>query len=99
MVSTIMALNITIDYLANHQELADELARISWNEWRSIYEQRGETFNQALRNYRERTNIDRLPLALVAFGDGKLVGTASQKYQDLDVRPDITLWLGGVFVV
>jgi hypothetical protein len=30
-------LNMTVDYLANHAELADELAGFSWNEWPSIY--------------------------------------------------------------
>jgi hypothetical protein len=34
---------VRIDYLADHSELVGDLARISWTEWRSIYEQRGET--------------------------------------------------------
>ena len=33
--------NITIDYLANHPELAEELARFSWNEGQSFYEHLG----------------------------------------------------------
>ncbi|HEY2125174.1 MAG TPA: GNAT family N-acetyltransferase [Chthoniobacterales bacterium] len=109
-------LNIAIDYLANHPELADELGKISWNEWRPIYEQRGETFADAVRKYRERANIGQLPLALVAlaegdegrpfdFGSGQsmrapaLIGTVSLKYCDLDIRPELDPWLGGVFVV
>jgi hypothetical protein len=64
--------NIIIDYLANRAERADELARISWTEWRSIYEQRGETFHDALRKYRERINIDHLPLPLVALAASPL---------------------------
>ena len=91
--------NIAVDYLANHPELADELARLSWAEWQSIYEQRGETFSDSLRKYRERINIDRLPLALVALADNELVGTVSLKHNDLDIRPEITPWLGGVFVI
>src|SRR5438067_5656901 len=83
MVKTIMALDITIDYLANHAELADELAQISWNEWQSVYKERGQIFAHALRNYRERVNVDSIPLALVAFADGKLIGTASLKNDDL----------------
>jgi GNAT superfamily N-acetyltransferase len=90
---------ISIDYLANYPELAGELARISWGEWQSIYEQRGQTFKDALKNYRQRTNIDRLPLALVALGDQKLIGTVSLKYDDLDIRPEIKIWLGGLFVM
>ena len=90
---------ITIDYLAHHPQLADQLAMWSWTEWRSIYELRGQTFDHALKNYRERTNTDRLPLALVAFANQQLVGTVSLKHQDLEIRPHITPCLGGLFVV
>src|SRR5689334_14314131 len=89
---------ITIDYLARHSQLAEELAMWSWTEWRSIYEQRGQTFDHALKNYRERTNLDCLPLAFVAFANEQLVGTVSLKHQDLEVRPDITPCLGGLYV-
>jgi GNAT superfamily N-acetyltransferase len=92
--------DVTIDYLANHPELADELARFSWVEWQPIYEERGQTFNDALRSYRDRTKIDSLPLALIAFGgDDQLVGAVSLKAQDLDIRPQITPWLASLFVV
>ena len=90
---------ITIDYLASRPELADELARWSWSEWRSIYEERGQTFEHALKNYRERTNTDCLPLALVAFHGNELIGTVSLKFNDLDTRRDLDPWLGGVFVI
>ena len=84
--------NITIEYLANHPELTDELARLSWAEWQSLYEQRGETFSDSLRKYRERINIDRLPLALVALAGAELVGTVSLKHNDLDIRPELNPW-------
>jgi len=32
--------NIAIDYLANCPDFVDELARLSWEEWQDIYEQR-----------------------------------------------------------
>ena len=90
---------VTIDYLAHHQALAAELARWSWNEWRVFYTERGRTFDDALSSYHERAQLDSLPLALVAFADGKLVGTASLKAEDLATRPEITPWLASVFVV
>ncbi len=65
---------IRIHYLADHSELVGDLARISWGEWRSIYEQRGETLRDALRKFQERVNIDRLPLTLVALADRSLPG-------------------------
>ncbi|MFL6529257.1 MAG: GNAT family N-acetyltransferase [Chthoniobacterales bacterium] len=90
---------IRIDYLWQHPEVADELAKFSWAEWQSVYEQRGQTFADALKSYRERAQRDRLPLALVAFESEQLIGTVSLKPQDLEIRPEITPWLGGLFVI
>ena len=92
-------MEITVDYLAHYPHLADELARWSWNEWRSIYEERGQTFEHALKNYRERRNTDCLPLAIVALLNDELIGTVSLKFNDLDTRPNLDPWLGGVFVI
>jgi GNAT superfamily N-acetyltransferase len=89
---------ITIDYLANHPRRVEQLAQWSWSEWQPIYQERGQNFADALKNYRERTNIDRLPLALVALHGEELVGTVSLKFHDLDVRPKLDPWLGGLFV-
>jgi GNAT superfamily N-acetyltransferase len=92
--------DIVIDYLASHSERAQERARISWSEWRSIYEQRGaRLFDDALRKYRDRLNIDRLRLALVALAGSALVGTISLRYHDLPIRPEISPWLGGLLVM
>jgi len=90
---------ITVDYLGNHPQVVGHLAMWSWTEWRSIYEQRGQTFEDAFRNYAERTNFDRLPLAFIAFAGEEAVGTVSLKHQDLEIRPEITPCLGGLFVV
>jgi predicted N-acetyltransferase YhbS len=90
---------MNLDYLGNHPELAEQLAKFSWTEWRDIYEARGDTFADAKRNYRERTNIDALPLALVALADEQLIGTVSLKHADLELRPELSPWLGGLCVV
>jgi GNAT superfamily N-acetyltransferase len=92
-------LKITIDYLANHPELAPDLARLFYEEWRTIYDQRGQSFDDMLRTCVERANISSLPLALVAFQDEELVGTVSLKDQDLEIQPELTPWLGGLFVI
>ncbi len=39
-----------------------------------------------------------LPRAFVLLADGAPVGTASLAEADLDLRPDLTPWLAGVFV-
>jgi GNAT superfamily N-acetyltransferase len=101
--------DIAIEYLANCPELVDELARLSWKEWQEVYQQRKQTLEDSLKNYRERMNTDRLPLTLVAVrGDptspsyrvaSKLLGMVSLKFHDMDARPDLDPWLGGLLVL
>jgi GNAT superfamily N-acetyltransferase len=103
---------IAIDYLAHCPELIDELARLSWKEWQDIYEQRKQTIEHSVKNYRERLNTDRLPLTLVAVRSRhgqsltglavnrcELVGMVSLKFHDMDTRPDLDPWLGGLLVL
>ena len=99
---------ISIDYLAHCPELIDGL---SWKEWQYIYEQRQQTLEHSVKNYRERMNTDRLPLTLVAVrgasrtgagpavNRGELVGMVSLKFHDMDTRPDLDPWLGGLLVL
>lgn len=97
--------DIAIDYLAHCPELIDELARLSWKEWQDIYEQRQQTLEHSVKNYRARLTTDRLPLTLVAIRSGlavnrrELVGMVSLKFHDMDTRPDLDPWLGGLFVL
>jgi GNAT superfamily N-acetyltransferase len=91
--------NITIDYLANHRELAPELGKLFYDEWRSIYDHRGQSFKDVVSTCLGRANIGSLPLALIAFHDEELVGTVSLKVQDLEIQPELTPWLGGLFVI
>jgi len=37
--------DIAIEYLTNHPELVDALARLSWKEWQEIYQQREQTLD------------------------------------------------------
>jgi GNAT superfamily N-acetyltransferase len=120
---------IAVDYLANRPEFLEQLARLSWKEWQDVYEQRDQTLEHCLKNYRDRMNTDRLPLTLVALhrplaspgerpaslvtlpniGDSRrkvwrplpnaLVGMVSLKFHDLDTRPDLDPWLGGLLVL
>jgi GNAT superfamily N-acetyltransferase len=103
---------IAIDYLANCPEFIDALAELSWKEWQEIYQQREQTLEDCLKNYRERLNSDRLPLTFVAVrarhGESstgpavncrELVGMVSLKYHDMDTRPDLDPWLGGLLVL
>jgi GNAT superfamily N-acetyltransferase len=90
---------MTIDYLANHRDLVPELARCSFNEWRSIHEQRGMTLEDVAHTFHQRAHSDRIPLALIALDGRKLIGTGSLKLNDSDLHPELNPWLGGLFVV
>jgi GNAT superfamily N-acetyltransferase len=89
---------IIFDYLANWPNCIPELARHAYDEWRPLFDTRDENYQDVLDSYLERANIDSLPLGLVALHDGKVIGTASLKVHDLNIRPELTPWLGGVFV-
>ena len=89
---------ITIDYLKNHEAGIPRLATFSYQEWRPVHDRAQMTFDDVVRSYAQRANIDVLPLALVAIHQGTIIGTGSLKLQDLDVRPHFTPWLGGLFV-
>jgi hypothetical protein len=85
---------IILDYLANWPDRIPELARYAYDEWRAIFESKVQNYEDVLSSYRERANTDSLPLAVVALHNGKVIGTASLKVHDLDIRPEITPWLG-----
>lgn len=90
---------MTIDYLVNQPQFLDEVARLSWREWQDIYDQRGQTLEHSRKNYQDRMRIDRLPLTLIAHEDDNLLGMVSLKFHDMDTRPDLDPWLGGLLVL
>jgi GNAT superfamily N-acetyltransferase len=89
---------MTIDYLANHEDSISQLAAWGYTEWRPIYDQLKMTLEDVIKAFQDRARTDRLPLALVAIIDHVVVGTGSLKIQDLALRPDLSPWLGGMFV-
>jgi GNAT superfamily N-acetyltransferase len=91
--------DVRIEYLADRPEFLEEIARLSWKEWQEVYQRRNQTLADSLKNYRERMNTDRLPLTLVALHNGQLIGMVSLKFHDMDTRPDLDPWLGGLLVL
>jgi GNAT superfamily N-acetyltransferase len=90
---------MTIDYLANHRSSIPKLARYFFGEWRPVYEQRGMTLVDVMVSFEARANVDLLPLTLVGIDRDHVIGTGSLKLDDLEVRPELNPWLGGLFVV
>jgi predicted N-acetyltransferase YhbS len=86
-----------IAYLADHKEIIPTLAQWFYGEWSYLCP--GRTVADIERLVAERTHTDRIPLALVAFEGGELVGTICLKVQDMETRPDLTPWLAALYVV
>lgn len=85
-----------IAYLADHKEVIPALARWFYQEWAYLHPDR--TLEDVERLIGERTNTTKIPVALVAFEGGELLGTVCLKVHDMDTRLDLTPWLAGLYV-
>jgi predicted N-acetyltransferase YhbS len=82
--------------LVEHPELIDQVAAWGFAEWGHLNP--GQTLQSRTAWIRERMNIDRVPIVLVARDDaGPMVGTASLLFDDLEGDPR-NPWLASVFV-
>ncbi len=90
--------SLSIDYLGNQQQFLPVLVECMYDHWRELLEVMGKSRKDFADSMQERCRIGALPTALVAFRGEEVLGTAALKPQDLDIRPQLTPWLGGVFV-
>jgi GNAT superfamily N-acetyltransferase len=88
--------NIQIDFLANHKQYVDAVARFWCLEWGSEKSEQGieKTKNRIL----SRLNTDKIPLILIAFTGDKCIGTVAIVEDDLEKRPDLTPWIASVYI-
>ena len=91
-----MPSDIQIDYLANHPEHVPMLAKWFYEEWKAFYTDKTEA--DVAQSIRERLNVDRIPLALIALRNEQPVGTVCLKHHDMDTRRDLGPWLAGMYV-
>lgn len=85
-----------IEYLADHPELVDELARLHFAQWG--YLRPDQTLEQRTRRLEEQCGRGGVPSVVVALEEGDLCGSAMLVSSDMDSRPDLTPWLAGVYV-
>lgn len=88
--------DISLALLADHPELIPTLAAWFHREWGHISTNR--TPEHYARLLRDNLNRDRVPLTLVAFANGKPIGTASLDSNDLDTQTELSPWLASVVV-
>lgn len=86
-----------IEYLADHQELVPELARLHFSQWGHMHP--GETLEGRTRRLREACGREAIPVVLVALEGVALCGSAMLVEHDMDTRADLEPWLAGVYVV
>jgi len=84
--------------LADRPDLAPIVAQWHFSEWGHLYP--GGTVDAWLDHIRTRMNPDRIPITVVAIDDeGQPVGTAALTEHDMDTHPELSPWLGGVYVI
>lgn len=90
-------MNMEIGFLADHPDLTSVIASWYYQEWG----QNGPVFTPQFFELElsERLNRDKLPLTLVAFNNSVPVATASLKLKEMETRPEIQHWLGGVYTL
>lgn len=85
-----------IEYLADHKDVISTLAEWFYEEWAYLHPDR--TLEDVERLISERTNKDKIPVALIAFDGNELIGTVCLKTHDMETRLDLTPWLAGLYV-
>jgi GNAT superfamily N-acetyltransferase len=91
-----MEMLVEIVLLAHHPSAAPEVAGWLFREWG--YRNPGSTLERSIQRFWLRSNVDRLPIALLAIDEGKPVGTASLvevEYPEDEPGP----WVSGVYVL
>ena len=85
-----------IEYLKYHSDCIPLIAGWFHREWGHYYPEL--TIDDIEERLRERLNVDKIPLALVAMEGGEAVGTVSLKISDMDTRKQYTPWLASMYV-
>jgi len=85
-----------ISHLADHHDVIPTLSDWFYREWSYLHPDRTE--QDVTKLISERTNKNKIPIALVAFEGDELVGTVCLKVNDMDTKPELMPWLAGLYV-
>ena len=91
-----MGETVSIELLADHPEILEDLERWFVEEWEPYYGVEGP--GDARTDLLECCRRDELPLALVAFDDGVVCGTAALRRRSVSTHEHLTPWLAAVLV-
>jgi GNAT superfamily N-acetyltransferase len=82
--------------LVEHPLLAPVVAQWHFAEWGHLYP--GGTVEGWLEHIQTRMNRDRIPITVVALDGEEPLGTGALVEQDMETHPELSPWLGGVYV-
>lgn len=85
-----------ISFLADHPEFIATLAPWLTEYWRPLLPL--DTLETRVKKLKTHLNDSKLPIAWVAHSGVEVYGTAALRIHDLPDYPDLTPWLGGVYV-
>jgi GNAT superfamily N-acetyltransferase len=89
---------MTITPLADCPRFAPVIAQWHYAEWGHLYP--GGTVAGWLDHIQTRMNADRIPMTIIAFDDrDEPVGTAALTEHDMETHPELSPWLGDVYVI
>lgn len=84
-------------YLSQNEELILTISTWVFNEWGKHNSE--STLEKVVTAFTARAESKVMPLTIVAFDDqGNPVGTASLTVNDMKSHPELTPWLGSVFI-
>lgn len=85
-----------IEYLADHSRVIPTIAQWAYEEWAYLHPER--SYAEVERLIAEGSSKEDLPISLVAVLRGKVIGWAVLKASDFKARPNLSPWLGGLYV-
>lgn len=84
-----------ITYLPDDDAIVHTVARWHQDEWGHLS---SRTVADRVAEFAEQRESRSVPLTLLAWADSAPVGTASLLVADMDSHPELTPWLGSVYV-
>lgn len=85
-----------IDFLGEHVELIPQIAAWQFEEWGHLTP--GDSLEKRVASLQRRSNVDEIPLTLVALSGAVPVGTVALVENDLPGREDLSPWLANLLV-
>ena len=89
-------MSVGIDFLVNHTSLIQPIAEWCCYEWPWYYD--NGNLDTAVAYHSRTATTSGIPCALVALDGRNIAGTIALLEEDMDIRSELTPWLGCLFV-